>query len=137
MGDANHVPHPGVAGTSLQGKMELQPRTAGVAIPRQGQNGGAGESSTAADPEMDLPPAPSPVLPVFSKPSSSPAFQPAREPVVPHWCPNWRKNKGRSLPACQAAPRSRDSLHPYFPPPAPPPLSASTSLPLRAGSTFP
>lgn len=109
----------------------LQPRAAGVAIPRQGQNRGAGESSTAADLEMDLPPAPSPVLPVFNEPSSSPAFQPAQELVVYTRVQAGEKPKGgaylhaRQLPGAGMlfAPTSH-LLHLH-------PLSASTSLTLE------
>lgn len=105
------VPLPRVVGTSLQ-------RDGGCS--RGGWRGAGRGGSSTAEAKKVLPPVTSPVLPVCSKHSFSPAFQPAEEPVVPHGCPSWKKTKGRCLPACQAAPGSRDALHPRFLPPAPP-----------------
>lgn len=133
------VPHAGVAGTSLQGRMEAT-----------AEGGWRGNSQAGAEPraggihlqQQQIPSWLCLLLPpLCCLYSANPALlQPfSLLKSCPRPCPSWRKTKGRSRPACQAAPRSSDALSPPLPPTSctSAPLSASTSLTLRASSTFP
>lgn len=133
------VPPPQAVGTCLWRGVEAAAEGGWRDNTQAGAERRGGKSSMVADDKKGLFPVTSTCCLYLANPTLLQHFSLLKSQlVVPHWCPSWRITKGRSLPTCQAAPRSQDALHPRFPPPAPPLLSLSPQLwLLGTRNTFP